>query len=142
MDRWSVGGTGELLIDGREPGGSEADGVPCVRLLLNATVALKEDAQAEVDNAREATIRNAGEWAVHVESTRHILEEWKELHATYDIQVAASTDGGWQWCNEKCRPTASAAVYHDDGTTGGGALDPWVYPSSYECELRALIDAV
>ena len=141
-ERWSVGRAGELLIDGREPGDSEADGVPCVRLLLNATIALKEDAQAEVDSAREATIRSAGEWAVHVESTRHILEEWKELHATYDIQVAASTDGGWQWCNEKCRPTASAAVYHDDGTTGGGALDPWVYPSSYECELRALIDAV
>ena len=141
-ERWSVGRAGELLIDGREPGDSEADGVPCVRLLLNSTIALKEDAQAEVDGAREATIRSAGEWAVHVESTRHILEEWKELHATYDIQVAASTDGGWQWCNEKCRPTASAAVYHDDGTTGGGALDPWVYPSSYECELRALIDAV
>ena len=140
--RWSVGGKGELLIDGREAGDGEADGVPCVRLLLHATAALKGDAQAEVDNAREATIRSAGQWAVHVESTRHILEEWKELHATYDIQVAASTDGGWQWNAEQCRPMASAAVYHDDGTTGGGALDPWLYPSSYECELRALVDAV
>ena len=42
------------------------------------------------------------------------------------------------WCDEQCRPTASAAVYHDDGTTGGGALDPWAYPSSYRVRAESI----
>ena len=37
VERWSVGGAGELLVDGREAGDGEADSVPCVRLLLKAT---------------------------------------------------------------------------------------------------------
>ena len=53
-------------------------------------------ADSEVDRGTEVTIRCAGEWAIHVESTRRTLEEWKELHALYDIQVAAATDGGRQ----------------------------------------------
>ena len=59
-----------------------------------AAIALLDEVQAEVDKEREVTVRGAGEWAVHVESTRRILNDWGELHAMYDIQFAAATDGG------------------------------------------------
>ena len=123
---------GELLVDGGVAAEGDAVGLPCVRLLQAATAALLEETQAEVDKQHEVTIRGAGEWAVHVESTRRILDDWKELHATYDIQYAAATDGGWQ-LNEQGNPLASAAVFREDGSVDGGALDPDRYPSSYEC---------
>ena len=139
--RWSVSADGDLLIDGAAAEGEEADGVPCIKLLVVATKDLKAEGDAEVDRGAEITIRSAGEWAIHVESTRRTLEEWKELHARYDIQVAAATDGGRQ-LDEHGHWVASAAGYTSEGLIVGGGLDPERYPSSYECELRALIDVV
>ena len=139
--RWSVNADGDLLVDGAVAEEEEADGVPCIKLLVVATKDLKAEGDAEVDRGTEVTIRSAGEWAIHVESTRRTLEEWKELHALYDIQVAAATDGGRQ-LDEHGHPVASAAGYTSEGLIVGGGLDPERYPSSYECELRALIDVV
>ena len=139
--RWSVGTDGDLLVDGCVAEEGDADGVPCIRLLVAATRFLKEEEEVEIDRGEEVTNRSAGKWAIHVESTRRTLEEWKELHTRYDIQVAAATDGGRQF-DEHGHPVASAAGYTCDGKLVGGALDPDRYPSSYECELRALIEVV
>ena len=139
--RWSVSADGDLLVDGAAAEEGEADGVPCIKLLAVATEDLKAEGDVEVDHRKEVTIRSAGEWAIHVESTRRTLEEWKELHALYDIQVAAATDGGRQ-LDEHGHWVASAAGYTSEGLIVGGGLDPELYPSSYECELRALIDVV
>ena len=139
--RWSVDEDGDLLLDGEIAEEEMANNVPCIKLLAVATKDLKEDVGAVVDRDTEVKIRGAGEWAIHVESTKRTLEEWKELHALYDIQVAAATDGGRQM-DEHERPVASAAAYTSDGLIVGGGLDPELYPSSYECELQALITVV
>ena len=139
--RWSVNEDGDLLLDGEIAEEEMANNVPCIKLLTVATKDLKEDVNAVVDRDSEIKIRGAGEWAIHVESTKRTLEEWKELHALYDIQVAAATDGGRQ-LDEHERPVASAAAYTSDGLIVGGGLDPELYPSSYECELQALITVV
>ena len=44
--------------------------------------------------------------------------------------------------DEHERPVASAAAHTSDGLVVGGGLDPKLYPSSYECELQALITVV
>ena len=138
---WGVGDGGELTKDGRAASFDDAAGLPGVRLLMQATSILQAEG-AEVDTRADATIREAGKWAIHVQTSRRLLEEWNELHVQHDIQFAAATDGGRQ-VRERGQAVASAAALRDDGLVVGGALDANAWArSSYECELQALIDVV
>ena len=138
---WEVGADGELLVGGRVAEVEDAEGLPCVRLLLVTTNRL-HGVDATIDRATESSVRAAGTWAVHVESSRRILKEWNALFVEHDIQFAAATDGGRQLDDDDMM-VASAAAVRDDGMVVGGALDAqgWAR-SSYECELQALIDVV
>ena len=140
-ERWEVGTDGELLVGGRVAKVEDAEGLPCVRLLLVTTSILRE-VDATIDRTTEVSVRGAGKWAVHVESSRRILKEWNALFVEHDIQFAAATDGGRQLDDDDMM-VASAAAVRDDGMVVGGALDAqgWAR-SSYECELQALIDVV
>ena len=135
---WEVGENGELLKEGRAAELGDADGLPCVRLLMEATAMLLEEG-AEVDRSAQGSVREAGSWAVHVETSKRLLDEWNDLHVKYDIQFAAATDGGRQ-LSEHGGAVASAAALRDDGKLVGGALDAETWArSSYECEMQALI---
>ena len=138
---WDVNDDGDLTIAGRPASRVDARHLPCVRLLLLATQQLK-DKGATVDRQQERTIRSAGEWAVHVESSRQMMHDWATIHEEHDIQFAAATDGGRQAGDEGAM-VASAAAFRDDGMIVGGALDPIkLARSSYEAELQALIDVL
>ena len=90
-----------------------------------------------MDTGHERTLRGAGVWAIHVESSRQILREWNGLYVEHDIQYAAATDGGRQ-VDDKGRHVASSAGVLDNGCVVGGALDPHKDArSSYETELQA-----
>ena len=96
--------------------------------------------KASIDRNQSITIRAAGIWAIHVESSRAMLREMSKLYVDHDIQYAAATDGGRQR-NNKDMMVAAAAAFRCDGKVVGGALDPHkLAPSSYEAELQALID--
>jgi len=138
---WSVDEAGDLMIGSRMATLGDARGLPCVRLLMRSTARLKEEGAA-VDTGQERTLRSAGMWAIHVESSRQILREWNGLYVEHDIQYAAATDGGRQ-VDDKGRHVASSAGVLDNGCVVGGALDPHKDArSSYETELQALIDVL
>jgi ribonuclease HI len=138
---WSVDESGDLMIGSRMATLVDARGLPCVRLLMRSTARLKEEGAA-VDTGHERTLRSAGVWAIHVESSRQILREWNGLYVEHDIQYAAATDGGRQ-VDDKGRHVASSAGVLDNGCVVGGALDPHKDArSSYETELQALIDVL
>ena len=138
---WDVNDDGDLTIAGRLASRVDARKLPCVRLLLLATQQIK-DKGATVDRQQERTIRSAGKWAVHVESSRQILHDWATIYEEHDIQFAAATDGGRQPGDEGTM-VASSAAFRDDGRIVGGALDPInLARSSYEAELQALIDVL
>ena len=138
---WSVDESGDLMIGSRMATLVDARGLPCVRLLMRSTARLKEEGAA-VDAGHERTLRGAGVWAIHVESSRQILREWNGLYVEHDIQYAAATDGGRQ-VDDKGRHVASSAGVLDNGCVVGGALDPHKDArSSYETELQALIDVL
>ena len=96
--------------------------------------------KACIDRNHAVSIRAAGVWAIHVESSKTTLREMGELYVDHDIQYAAATDGGRQ-LNHKDVMVAAAAAFRCDGRVVGRALDPHALArSSYEAELQALID--
>ena len=52
--RWSVSADGDLLVEGAAAEEGEADGVPCIKLLVVATKDLKAEGDVEVDHRDEA----------------------------------------------------------------------------------------
>ena len=136
---WAVGEDGGLVKYGNSAGPEEAEGLPCVQLLIRTTEMMREEG-AEIDRSEDVTIRDAGRWAVHVETLKQLLTEWNELHVEYGVQFAAATDGGRQ-SDESGNAVASAAAVRDDGVMVGQALEANTWArSSYECEMQALID--
>ena len=136
---WEVGEDGGLERNGCRAGPAEAEGLPCVQLLIRTTEMMRDEG-AEIDRSEEVTIRGAGSWAVHVETSKRLLSDWNELHAEFDVQFAAATDGGRQ-SDEGGNAKASAAAIRNDGRLVGRALEANTWArSSYECEMQALID--
>ena len=136
---WEVGEDGGLEKNGSRAGPAEAEGLPCMQLLIRTTEMMRDEG-AEIDRSEEVTIRGAGSWAVHVETSKRLLTDWNELHAEFDVQFAAATDGGRQ-VDEGGNARASAAAIRNDGRIVGRALEANTWArSSYECEMQALID--
>ena len=87
--------------------------LPHTRLLQRATGLLKVK-KACIDRNHAVSIRAAGVWAIHVESSKTTLREMGELYVDHDIQYAAATDGGRQ-LNHKDVMVAAAAAFRCDG---------------------------
>ena len=133
---WAVDADGDLTIDGVPASQAEWDRFPHTRLLQRATDFLKVK-EACVDKNPAVSIRAAGVWAIHVESSKVMLREMGELYVDHDIQYAAATDGGRQ-LNDKDVMVAAAAALRCDGRVVGRALDPHALArSSYEAELAS-----
>ena len=116
-----LGEDGGLEKNGSRADPAEAEGLPCVQLLIRTTEMMRDEG-AEIDRSEEATIRGAGSWAVHVETSKRLLSDWNELHAEFDVQFAAATDGGRQ-VDEGGNAKASAAAIRNDGRLVGRALE-------------------
>ena len=121
--------------------GEDSSSNPCIQLLARATEFVKSKG-AIVDRNRDVKIRAAGKWAVHVESSKRILEDWKEIHAKHNLQYAVATDGGRQ-LDDTSEPVAASAAFTHEGAHNGRRLDAnGMARSSYETELQALIDVL
>ena len=90
---WAVDADGDLTINGVPASQAEWDRLPHTRLLQRATDFLKVK-EACVDKNPAVSIRAAGVWAIHVESSKVMLREMGELYVDHDIQYAAATDEG------------------------------------------------
>ena len=104
--RWSVSADGDLLIDGAAAEGEEADGVPCIKLLVVATKDLKVEGDAEVDRGAEVTISGArvsgrytssqrgARWKSGRSYMRGMTYRWRRRQTGADSWT--STDTGWR----------------------------------------------
>ena len=104
---------GDLAVWGLRASQAEVGRLPHTRLLQRATGLLKVK-KACIDRNHAVSIRAAGVWAIHVESSKVMLREMGELYVDHDVQYAAATDGGRQ-LNDKDVMVAAAAALRCDG---------------------------